>query len=200
MYDQNKYNRGLIFTGVLVFLIIWFSKGKSIDLSIFPIALTASGVTLLIDKFLVKTVLWKYCPNIFCKIGITKTPYLGGEWTGVLQSDYIDPATNSKVPPKEAKVSIIHKFDCIRVQLNTDQVYSSSYVSDIYEDPSERKYLCYIYTGDVDEDRKNNPKHDGAAKLRINDDTHTLEGYYWTVRNTTGTLKLERTNKENCPT
>ncbi|PGY94668.1 hypothetical protein [Bacillus cereus] len=193
MYNQKVYFKALLVLGALIFFIMWILKGKLIDMSIIPIALSASGVTLLFDQFIFKKFLWGICPNLFYKIRVTNSPYLGGNWTGYLHSDYIYPETNKTGDPIKASMKIIHKFDCIRIQLETNQSYSSSYASDITEDGGEQKYLCYLYVNDADKDRHLNPKHDGAVKLRIKEnDELILEGNYWTGRKTTGTMKFER--------
>lgn len=64
-------------------------------------------------------------------------------------------------------MEIKHEFDKIKVTLETQKSYSSSYTSDIWIDEAGRKYLCYTYYNDADENRDTNPNHDGTAKLRI---------------------------------
>lgn len=147
---------------------------------------------------ILKTIVWKISPDFFYKLRITNTPFLGGEWEGALESDYIFPESGESVPPISANLKIQHKFDSIHIRMETDKSHSSSYISGITEDEGKQKYLCYLYVNDADKDRDINPKHDGATRLRIKYDGNiSLEGHYWTGRNTTGSMKFKRKTRKN---
>jgi hypothetical protein len=197
VYNQQLYNRILLFIAIAVFLIVWLIRGGNIDPSIIANIFTATGITLFIDKIIFKQFIWKLRPDLFYK-WLTNCPYIGGQWEGILHSNYIYPATGEKGEPIPAKIEIIHDFDGISLRMETVQSYSNSYISGIIENEGKQKFLCYLYTNDADTDRVNNPKHDGAVKLRIKHDGDLLlEGHYFTGRETTGKMEFRRTTKKN---
>ncbi|AUD25149.1 hypothetical protein SIL80_24760 [Bacillus cereus group sp. BfR-BA-01119] len=200
MYDQKLYYRYLISLGIIIFVIIFYIKGGKFDPSILLTASSAAGVTIILDKFIVKTILWKLCPDLFYTCKLTNIPFLGGCWEGTLESNYKPPGTDAKLPPIPARIEIRHEFDSIHIKMETNQSYSSSYVSGVIEDEGKQKFLCYLYGNDADKDREVNPKHDGATRLRIkHDGTVVLEGHYWTGRETTGSMYFTRKSKKNLP-
>lgn len=197
MYNKKLYSRTLLIIAVFVFFIIWSFKGRVFDISIISTALSSAGVTLLIDKIIFKQLIWKLAPNLFYK-WLTTIPFLGGKWEGHLYSNYIYPETGLPGNPIPAKMEIFHEFDSIHIRLETNQSYSSSYVSDVSIDEGRQMYLCYLYTNDADINRDTNPKHDGAVKLRIKHDGEIkLEGHYWTGRSTTGKMEFKRLSRKN---
>lgn len=200
MYDEKLYHKCLILLGIIVFIIIFYARGGQLGFSIFGTAFSSAGITLLLDILLFKTIIWKLYPKLFYKVGITKIPFLGGEWEGVIESDYVFPDTENKVEPISTKLEIRHKFDKINIRIETDKSHSSSDVAGIKTDGSDQKYLCYLYSNQADKNRDINPNHDGATRLRIKHDGELiLEGNYWTGRNTTGSMKFRRKTRKNSP-
>src|SRR5699024_6229047 len=198
MYNEKLYYRYLILLGIFVFAIIFYLRGGQFEISILGTALSAAGITLLLDMFILKTIVWKLCPDFFYKLNVTNIPFIGGAWEGTLESDYIFPDTGESVPPIPARLEIQHNFDSIHIRMETDKSHSSSYVSGITEDEGNQKYLCYLYGNDADKDRDINPKHDGATRLRIKHDGNLRhEGHYWTGRKTTGSMKFKRKKRKN---
>jgi hypothetical protein len=193
MYNEKIYYRYLIILGICVFGIIFYLRGGQFEISILGTVFSAAGITLLLDMVIFKTLIWKLCPDFFYKLSITNIPFLGGEWEGTLESDYIFPDTGESIPPISSSLYIKHKFDRIHIIMETDKSHSSSYISGITEDEGKQKFLCYLYGNDADKDRHINPKHDGATRLRIKHDGEILlEGHYWTGRKTTGSMKFRR--------
>lgn len=198
IYNSNLYYRLLIIIGILVFLLLFYLKGGAINLSLFATIFSAAGITLLIDLILLKLLMWRYVPNWFYICKITKIPFLGGEWEGVYESDFIHPDTNDKVLPDKVKIKIIHNFDNISVILLTDKSHSTSYIAGVTIDHSGQKYLNYMYSSVADKNREINPRHDGATRLRISiENDIKLEGHYWTDRKTLGALRFVRKNTRN---
>ena len=125
-------------------------------------------------------------------------PFLGGEWEGTFEPDYVFPETNQKAPPFIAVIKITHNFDSIRIRMTSEKSYSTSYTAGITIDAGEQKYLNYLYGNDADKNREFNPKHDGAARLRIVfKEEIELEGHYWTGRKTLGSMTLIRKSRKN---
>lgn len=198
IYNEKIYYRWLIILGIFIFLVLFNLRGGTIGLAMLGIVFSAAGITLLIDLIVIKILVWKYFPDWFYKLKITNSPFLGGEWKGTLESDHVIPETNQKVPPFEVTIYITHNFDSIRIRMFSEKSYSTSYIAGITIDSGEQKYLNYIYSNDADKDRELNPKHDGAARLRIvfKEDIK-LEGHYWTGRKTLGTMTFIRKSRKN---
>src|SRR5699024_10512452 len=111
MYNQKLYYQYLIILGICVFVIIFYFSGGEFEFSTFGTAFSAVGITLLLDMLVLKTVVWNRFPEIFYIMRITKTPFLGGEWEGILESDHIFPKSGESIPPISANLKIQHKFD-----------------------------------------------------------------------------------------
>jgi len=195
MFNSRMYWRIWIIMGILIFMSIVAFKGLEINLVLVTTAVSAAGISLLIEALLFKQFIWKKFPNLFYP-WLCSIPYIGGHWEGEVISDHIYPETGQKGEPIPAKMDVKHEFDKISVTLETGKSYSSSYVCDIWIDQAERKYLYYTYNTDADEHRDENPNHDGTAKLRIIKDGNELKlvGQYFTGRKTTGKMTFKRTN------
>lgn len=199
MFNSRVYWRIWITFGILLFVIIATIKGFELSVALIASAISAAGISLLFEALLFKQIIWKKAPNIFYP-WLCSVPFIGGVWEGSIQSDYIFPDTGAKGVPIPAKLEIKHEFDKITVTFETNKSYSSSYVSDIWMDEGGRKYLCYTYYNDADENRDTNPNHDGTAKLRISkngSDNLILEGHYFTGRKTTGKMTFKRVSENN---
>ncbi|MVO99857.1 hypothetical protein [Paenibacillus lutrae] len=199
MYNSNVYWRIWITLGIMIFITIVLFKGPPFNFFLVASAISAAGTSLLLEALLFKQFVWRKFPHLFYP-WLCTVPYIGGKWEGVLQSDFIDKETGLKVAPIPTTMEIRHEFDRIKVTLETAKSYSSSYTSDIWIDEGGRKYLCYTYYNDADENRDTNPNHDGTAKLRItigSDGVPLLEGHYFTGRCTTGKMKFNRIDKKN---
>lgn len=199
MFNTTLYWRIWITIGIIIFFITLLIKGFSLNIGLIISAISAGGATLLIEALVFKKFIWKKKPDIFYP-WLCSIPHLGGTWEGELISDYVYPETGQKGEPIPAKLEIKHDFDSLKVKLETGQSFSSSYVSDIWTDEAERKYLCYTYYNDADYNRDNNPNHDGTAKLRVNKDSKgnlILEGHYFTGRKTTGKMCFKRVSKDH---
>ncbi|MBB6024916.1 hypothetical protein HNR77_006062 [Paenibacillus sp. JGP012] len=199
MYNSSVYWRIWIILGILIFVTIVLFKGPPYNIFIIVSAASAAGISLLIEALLFKRIIWMRFPHLFHP-WLCTVPYIGGKWEGTIQSDYIDQESGKRVEPIRTSMEIRHEFDRIKVTLETDKSFSSSYTSDIWIDEAGRKYLCYTYYNDADENRDTNPNHDGTAKLRISldtDDEPILKGHYFTGRKTTGKMEFTRVNKKN---
>ncbi|MFX3674774.1 MAG: hypothetical protein ACE3JQ_10040 [Paenisporosarcina sp.] len=197
MFNEKIYWQFWLGLVIGVFFLLWGIKGFNFDSSIIASALSAGGITLFVEKVVFKIFIWKWCPDIFYP-WLSNIPYIGGQWEGEIQSDYIYPGTGKTGDPIPSKIEIRHDFNKICVTLETNNSYSSSYVSDVWIDEGKRKYLCYTYYNDADENRDTNPNHDGSAKLRITDGGELrLDGHYFTGRKTTGKMTFKRISKKN---
>lgn len=198
MINPKIYWRVWIVIGIFIFLVISILKGNlEFNIRLIPSIISSASISLLLEAIIFKKWIWKCCPNLFYP-WLCKIPYIGGEWEGELKSDYIYPETNKKGEPILAKMKILHEFDEIKVTLVTGKSNSNSFISNVWIDGGNRKFICYTYSNTADENRDTNPNHDGTAKLRINDDDKKvliLEGHYFTGRKTTGKMVFKRISK-----
>ena len=197
MYNKTLHARIFYSIAVLAFIAIWFVRGFELNTGILISIFSAGGMTITIDHLLLRKLIWKKYPN-FVKF-LVPIPYLGGEWRGVLKSSYVDPETQKEAGIIESKIKITHEFDSIHVFHETNESYSSSYMSDIVEQgvnsSESEKFLYYLFSNNADKNREKNPPHEGTVKLRIKSEANgdiKLTGHYWTNRKTTGEIIFYR--------
>lgn len=197
MNTRDSYLRVLIGLAIFIFVVQIVSTGlNSFSLSIVVNKASFAISIALLFHYVFSKWIWKF--KILRPL-IVKVPCLHGTWTGTLQSNWIDPQNENKIPPIEIRVYIRQTFNSISVEMHTDKMISTSYVADFVTSiDTGVQDLCYTYTSKSKvETRDINPWHDGTTKLSIFDEkTLRLEGEYWTARKTIGTIILRRVSKE----
>ncbi len=124
-----------------------------------------------------------------------KRPVLQGTWRGALESLYVDPTTQERIPPDpEVYFVIRQRFWSISTQLITAKSRSESVSAQLDRLPDGRFRLLSIYRNDPrQEQRPVSPIHHGALLLWVSQSpTLRLSGSYWTDRRTTGDLVLDQ--------
>lgn len=177
-------------TGIAVFVL----------LALFSDALTVKELLSLIGKAISITVvarylfvkwIWKWRWLRFLE-NLHGTPYLEGEWDGIVNS-----TGNDSTPADRKKVNVAVKIcqpDIFSVKIirTSDEGSSSSSGGAIQKMEDGRYVLSYSYLSDPDATvRKRSPISYGAARL-ILVSSDSLSGNYWTDQKTTGTLVLKR--------
>lgn len=140
--------------------------------------------------------LWKL--KIF-KGWLVPFPNLSGSWKGQVIPKNTNPLTGIKYEPVELLVEIKQSFLSIHIRVYSNEMESNSFSSSfILDSETNEKRLCYSYTSKPKSNiRDRSPIHDGTALLTIKDtDNEELEGEYWTSRNTTGEMYLEKVSKK----
>lgn len=123
---------------------------------------------------------WKF----FFKIH--KVPLIFGSYTGEINYTHQQNEDRNKI----VDVKIEQSYLSTKVYLSTDEISSSSLTSDIVNENGEMVlYYTYI-TNPKNKYSKDNPINRGTARLVING--NTIEGVYWTSRNTTGDIIIKR--------
>jgi hypothetical protein len=176
------------------------------------IASTVVSAAGLIVAILGQTKLFEF----ICRAPLIKTwfPAISGEWTATLASNW--PAIQERtqpggpsVPlaPVTAKVTIIARLFFIRINLVSDDRYSTSKTLFVRasRDPEDGSVtLHYIYWNTTKVPKAtDSDSHDGAAALTLENqgDELWLEGVYWTNRNwhqglnTAGKITLRRASR-----
>jgi hypothetical protein len=119
-------------------------------------------------------------------------PDLNGTWEGKVQTTWKDP--EGKTPgPIPAILTIRQTFGHISCVMRTAEMVGYSYAEDFCIDSDKQiRQLCYSYTSKPAVTlRGRSTPHDGTALLNIvGQPIQTLEGEYWTQRQTTGTITL----------
>lgn len=156
----------------LIFANIWKALGKTVTLS------------LLIFTIFVKH-LWRYRIFRF----IIPIPYLGGEWDGILRYNW-----NGKEIEKSIQLTIRQSLFHIQFLIKTDESISRSCSASFNIDKLRgENEVIYSYSNQPSIiHRDHSPIHYGAVRLRIDDNSLKLEGYYWTDRKTVGELVFHK--------
>jgi len=113
-------------------------------------------------------------------------PLIFGSYTGEINYTHQHNEGRNKI----VDVKIEQSYLSTKVYLSTDEISSSSLTSDIVNENGEMVlYYTYI-TNPKNKYSKDNPINRGTARLVING--NTIEGVYWTSRNTTGDIIIKR--------
>lgn len=122
-------------------------------------------------------------------------PDLNGEWSGELKSTWINPETNQPLPPIATKITIHQNIFEAYVTLRTGESRSDS--DRVILERVGKTGRCRIWysyqNGPRAEFRHRSAPHEGVAYLEYDlASPDVLEGSYYTARNTTGDIRVER--------
>jgi len=184
-----------------LFVVIWVAvlliSGSTMEISWDAIKKLPDVVTIYVLLTLLFTK-WAWRLPIFSG-WLVPLPDLQGTWKGTLQSTWIDPKTNQKIPPKDITLVIRQTFSNISCIMYTDESDSFSNTAQINEDDESGIFrLSYNYTNRPKANiRDRSAIHDGAAILKVIMGTEKkLEGEYWTSRKTTGDISVKFVSKK----
>ena len=190
-YNIGRYITAIVVLSITLFLALTFLRNditfKRIDVIFEDVTTTVTIVTVICVLF----ILWAWKWKIFQK-WLVPFPCLSGKWTGEITSTF--KSENKSIP---VEVTIIHHFFNIQVKVKSNESTSISTCGsfDIDEDRGI-KQLIYSYQNNPKATvRKRSEIHYGTTRLEISDDINTLEGEYWTSRETTGDIKLTKKQK-----
>ena len=112
-----------------------------------------------------------------------------GTWKGRLASDWVDPATDLRIPEKDAYLAIDQTFSQASVLLLTNESRSLSSLAAVDNEGGEHR-LNYLFMNEPSIDLQHrSPIHRGATSLIVSGNPPVrMEGSYWTARNTKGRL------------
>ena len=122
---------------------------------------------------------------------LVQVPNLSGQWTGFLKSNW----DGGKLDPISTKVTINQSFLYIQIKIQTGESKSSS-VGASFDIDKERgiQQLFYSYVNTPKPSvRHRSEIHYGTTLLYFDGfNVDSLEGEYWTSRETTGEIELKR--------
>jgi hypothetical protein len=154
-------------------------------------AVTAAVVFLwLWDRYV-----WRW-PGI-CRLA--GRPVLHGTWHGELASDWVDPATNQRIPPDPDVFLVVRqRFWHVSARLLTKESSSASMGAGFEKDGDGVHMLVYVYVNTPRaEVRTRSQPHYGAVVLGApRDRKQGLEGQYFTDRKTLGEMHFRDHYKE----
>lgn len=173
---------------VYIIIFLFTQNIENID---FEKALTHISTTISINIILWTVFInwgWKF--KIFYP-WLVQIPNLSGEWEGVIQSNWND----GELAPIQTKVSINQSFFNIQVRIKTGESRSYS-IGASFDIDKERGYqqLFYSYLNTPQSGVRNRSQiHYGSALLSFEGfNVSKMEGEYWTSRETTGEIQLDR--------
>jgi hypothetical protein len=192
---KNIRKEIFIWIQLVAFVIIWvvvlLTSGTTMEIGWEAIKKLPNVVTIYVLLALIFTN-WAWRLSIFKK-WLVPLPDLQGTWEGTIESTWIDPATNRKIPPKNVTLVIKQNFSNISCVMYTDESDSFSNTAQINEDDDSGIFrLSYNYTNRSRANvRDRSAIHDGAAILKvITEPEKILKGEYWTSRKTTGDISV----------
>ena len=182
-----------IFSYVLVFLIIltifvnYQLNNGFVDLSFFLECISKSVTVVSLFLLIFATILWKL--TIF-QNWLVLIPNLNGIWKGKIQSDWISPDTNKKLPPIDAQLFIRQSLFHISCVMKTEEMTSRSIAFGYNLDSENQiKQLSYTYISIPHQTIQERSRiHYGTILFDIDD--KQLSGNYWTGRKTTGCINM----------
>jgi hypothetical protein len=156
----------------------------------FGTVVTIAGVIVsLFDKWL-----WRYWPFSL----IAPRLDLRGTWRGEIASEWVDPNTNAAVAPIPTFMCITQTASELYLRQFTQESESATLAATIIKDADEAESITVVYRNDPRASvRHRSGIHYGGMRLRVTG-KETLEGEYWTDRQTGGQLKLERVSRKKC--
>ena len=180
-----KHNIKNYITTIILIAILTFLACCMLELSIWDSISYSISITSILVVGFVKFA-WKW--KIF-RGWLVPFPNLNGYWDGIIKSTYKNAC--SEIP---IKLKIKQTFLHIQIRFQSKESKSNSIVAafNIDEDRGIVQ-LCYSYQNDPKATlQKKSPIHYGSVILDINEDNNSMNGQYWTTRNTTGEMYLEK--------
>lgn len=157
------------------------------------VSVVAGAVLLLLSAF--DLFLWRL-PALHS--WFVRRPNLRGTWRATLRSNWVDPATGATVPPIMGYMAISQTFSRLSLRLMTEESRSEILGAEILRSEDGTYRVVGVYRNEPKLSvRHRSPIHNGAVLLQaLGSPPSSLEGHYWTDRNTAGELVLtERKRK-----
>lgn len=119
-------------------------------------------------------------------------PNLRGTWRAVLRSNWSKPSTQETVAPIQGYVVISQTFSRLSLRLMTEESRSELLGAEVLRSADGTYRLVGVYRNEPKLGVRNrSPIHNGALVLQFAGSPPTsLEGHYWTDRDTAGELVL----------
>jgi hypothetical protein len=125
---------------------------------------------------------------------LVSKPVVRGTWEGELKSEWKDPKSHKRRPPKIVYLSIDQTLATLRVRLLTDESASATMAGIVETQPTGAWMISYGYENlpELALRKKSRPHRGGALLTVVGQPPERIEGEYWTDRGSQGTLKMRR--------
>ncbi len=188
---EQKHIKALVFILATIWAVLLFIAGViPVTLAVFkPMGFVTAIAIFLIsafDKWIWK---WKILHSWFVPL-----PNLSGTWKARLDSNWVNKATGESPKDIEAYFIVEQTFSNIKVTLLTKESGSELINGQLFKNKSNNKYyLTGIYLNEPKMLKiQDSPMHYGAllCKVFVNRRAITMEGCYWTNRETKGEIQF----------
>jgi len=179
---------------MVVFVVLLWLSGEDVSTSWTRFATGATVVVVVLEGVYERWA-WGWLSG-----SLTGRPDLRGTWRGTLTTHWVDPKTGLGPGPKPCYIVIHQTASTERVTLLTDESKSTSSASEVVKSGSGWS-LRYLYGNEpqIAVDHRSNA-HNGAVVLTTDSEAKTLEGHYWTDRNSRGELAFGERSKKQAAT
>jgi hypothetical protein len=160
-----------------------------------PLSKVVGILVLLLGAF--EVWLWKW---VIFRGWLVKRPNLIGTWRAQLRSSWVDPSSGKTLDVIDAFLVVQQTYSTCRTKLLTEESTSEQLGCELTRLPDGYR-LSAVY--------RNEPKifvqgrsriHHGAVLLAVHNHPVSLEGHYWTDRQTSGELRTTSKVKRRFPT
>ena len=186
-HNIKRYVSAIVVVFLLFFLLVCAIK-QTLPTGVVDFLRTTSAAISITTIIVTIFVSWAWKYRIF-RGWLVPVPNLNGDWEGCIKYNYAGKETSHKI-----KVHIKQTFTSIIVKLETKESKSKNFCGSFNIDKNRgEKQLIYSYINEPDvKYRDRSPLHYGTTKLDISQDNKTMEGEYWTNRNSGGTISLRK--------
>ena len=127
-----------------------------------------------------------------------RRPNLRGTWRATLRSNWVEPSSGVTVAPIEGYMAISQTFSRLSLRLMTAESRSEMIGAEILRSEDGTYRVVGVYRNEPKLGaRDKSPIHNGAVLLQVlGSPPFSLEGHYWTDRNTAGELVLTERNRK----
>jgi hypothetical protein len=160
---------------------------KPFSLTVFVLA----AIMILFERWL-----WKW--PIF-RGWLVKSPNIQGTWHVALRSADVDPKREKRMQPIECVMVFRQTFSTLSMRLHSDESSSTLVAYKIVQQNDGVFEVMGVYQNEPQIHLRGDRSeiHYGALKLAINGEpVVSLQGHYWTDRETKGSLKLTNRKKQ----
>jgi hypothetical protein len=194
----QKYIKAIIYVAVLAWTVILYINHRAIQSTwLKPLSTVTTIVLYAVMAF--DLWLWK-AP--FLHGWFVKRPVIDGTWEVEIRSNWIDPATGTKIPPVEGYMVVRQTLTALSLRLLTKESSSELVGTEIVCSSDGLYCISGVYRNEPRfQVRHRSAIHYGAVWLKISDEPmKKVIGHYWTDRETAGEMELSNRQKKNFQT
>ena len=179
----------LIGLALLTWILVLWAGGNQLSWEyLWPYGFVVSTLVFVVAIFERWGWAWKFLHGWF-----VKRPDLRGSWRVDLKSEWINPKTGEKIAPIVCYMAVRQSLTTLSMRLMTAESSSSLIAHKIVEENDGVFFVAGVYTNTPKLELRGNRSeiHYGALLLKVlGDPPISLEGHYWTDRNSRGSMRL----------